>query len=83
MAGRGLAEYGRSGRVLQVMADMAGVVPLHLEVPEVVIINVPRHDSPEYDRRDGRVVSRKYSDEPSSRHGRYESSRRTPGIAQV
>ncbi|GJR64061.1 hypothetical protein Tco_0010126 [Tanacetum coccineum] len=80
---RGLAEYGR------VWPDMAGsdrlwpglagygrvwpglgcVVPLHLEVPEVVIINV---------LGDGRVVSRKYSDEPSSRHGRYESSRRTP-----
>ncbi|GKC49733.1 hypothetical protein Tco_1072478 [Tanacetum coccineum] len=43
----------------------------------------PRRDSPEYDRRDGRVVSRKYSDEPSPRHGRYESSRRTPGIAQM
>nr|GEY27533.1 protein root primordium defective 1 [Tanacetum cinerariifolium] len=39
-----------------------------------------RRDSPEYDRREGRVVSRKYSDdrdhqdrsEPSPRHGRYE-----------
>ncbi|GKB09890.1 hypothetical protein Tco_0843813 [Tanacetum coccineum] len=27
----------------------------------------PRRDSPEYDRCDGRVVSRKYSDEPSPR----------------
>nr|GFC90710.1 hypothetical protein [Tanacetum cinerariifolium] len=42
-----------------------------------------RHDSPEYDRCDGKVISRKYSDEPSPHHGRYESSRRTPGIAQV
>ncbi|GJZ29308.1 hypothetical protein Tco_0573955 [Tanacetum coccineum] len=39
-----------------------------------------RRDSPEYDWRDGKVVSRKYSDEPSPRHGRYESSRRTPGV---
>ncbi|GJW66695.1 pre-mRNA-splicing factor ATP-dependent RNA helicase DEAH7, partial [Tanacetum coccineum] len=61
-----------------------------------------RRDSPECDRRDGRVVSWKYSDdrdhqdrlEPSPRHGRdyrdydykrsrYESSRRTPGIAHL
>ncbi|GJU62967.1 hypothetical protein Tco_1244802 [Tanacetum coccineum] len=61
-----------------------------------------RRDSPEYDRREGRVVSRRYSDdrdyrdhlEPSPRHGRdnrdydikrsrYETSRRTPSIAQV
>ncbi|GJS18439.1 hypothetical protein Tco_0412911, partial [Tanacetum coccineum] len=40
-----------------------------------------RRDSPEYDRRDGRAISRKYIDErdhqdrsePPPRHGRYES----------
>ncbi|GKA91578.1 hypothetical protein Tco_0813448 [Tanacetum coccineum] len=61
-----------------------------------------RDDSPEYDRREGRDVSMRYSDdrdyrdcsEPSPCHGRdnrdydikrsrYETSTRTPGIAQV